>query len=156
MQQKIYRGNFAPSELADFLVQHFDPQPDIQAQKIGKDDAYIVQVGQGDVVEKIRNAISLSIARSSDDASQVVVSMGEQHWITPTMAGGAAFWGLIAALVTPWALFMLLWPLSEAMSGRTLPGDIWNQVEIGVASLGGSLAELRTVTHPHEGQGAEV
>lgn len=150
MHQKVYRGAFAPSDLADFLVTHFDPQPEIQAQKIGKDDSYIVQIGQGDVVEDIRNAISVSIARSSDDASQIVVTLGEQHWITPAMAGGAAFWGLIGALVTPWALLMLLWPLSKAMEGRTLPGEIWNQVEIGVASLGGTLTEQRTVTHPHD------
>ncbi|MDB5242731.1 MAG: hypothetical protein JWP57_3356 [Spirosoma sp.] len=150
MQQKIYQGTLSANELADYLVGYFDPQANLQAQKLGKDETYIVQIGQGDVVEKIHHALSVTITRPAKDASGLVITMGEQRWFTAQMAGGAAFWGLIGLLVTPWALFMLLWPLRDAISGMDLPKDIWQQIELGIASQGGKLAEEHYLKHPHE------
>jgi hypothetical protein len=150
MQQKIYKGQLSALELAGYLVRHFDPLPNVQAQQVGKEEVYIVQIGQGDVIEKIHQAISITITTNEADPGGLIVTMGTQRWITPTMLGGAALGGLMALLVTPWALFMLLWPLRDAIAGMGLPEEIWNRVELGVASQGGVLVEDRTLKHPHE------
>ena len=81
----------------------------------------------------------------------IVVTMGQQQWLTPKMATYAAVMGLISLLVTPWALFALLWPLSEAVGSGTLPGDIWNTIENYVVGEGGTLARTQELTHPHTG-----
>ena len=75
--------------------------------------------------------------------------MGQQQWLTPKMATYAAVMGLISLLVTPWALFALLWPLSEAVDSGTLPGDIWNTIDNCVISQGRSLGRAQELTHPH-------
>ncbi|MVM36233.1 hypothetical protein GO755_39855 [Spirosoma sp. HMF4905] len=149
MQQKIYQGELSPEALADYLVTYFDPQHDIQAQKLGKDATFIVQIGAGDVIEKIHNAVSVTITKG-ETGSGLVVTMGEQRWFTPKMASSAAFWGIIALLITPWALFMLLWPLRDAIAGSVMPEEIWNQIDLGVASQGGSLTATQSLKHPHE------
>ena len=35
MEQRIYHGEVSPGELADHLVQQYDPRPELQAQKLG-------------------------------------------------------------------------------------------------------------------------
>ena len=67
------------------------------------------------------------------------------------MATFAATMGLIGVLVTPWALFALLWPLSDLIGSTTLPGDIWNTIDMWVASSGGSLERAEELRHPHAG-----
>jgi hypothetical protein len=151
MEQRIYHGNVSPEGLADFLVQRYDPQDDLQAQKIGQGDSLVVQIGHGDLPEKIKHAVTVGITRAIDTEQGVVVTMGQQQWITPHMAAYAAMMGLISVLVTPWALFALLWPVSELIGSRTLPGDIWNAIETYVLSQGATLARTQDLTHPHEG-----
>ena len=75
--------------------------------------------------------------------------MGEQQWFTTKMATYAAMMGLIAILVTPWALFALLWSLSTMIGSRTLPNDIWQQIQIYVIGQGGTLGASQTLSHPH-------
>ena len=36
MEQRVYRGDIDPEQLADYLVMQFDPQPDLQAQRVGQ------------------------------------------------------------------------------------------------------------------------
>jgi hypothetical protein len=149
MDQRVYHGNITPEGLADFLVQRFDPQHNVQAQKIGQGDSLVVQVGHGDVREEIKHAVTVGITRAHDSEQGVIVTLGQQQWITPGMATYAAMMGLVAVLVTPWALFGLLWPVSELIGSRTLPGEIWSAVEMYALSQGATLAETRTLTHPH-------
>lgn len=151
MEQRIYHGNLNPEAFADFLVQRFDPQENIQAQKIGQGDSLVVQVGHGDVPAEIKHAVTVGITRASDAEQGVVVTMGQQQWISPRMATYAAMMGLIAVLVTPWALFGLLWPVSELIGSRTLPGEIWSAVDTYALSQGASLAHTNDLTHPHAG-----
>lgn len=151
MEQRIYHGNLAPEALADFLVQRFDPQENIQAQKIGQGDSLVVQVGHGDVPAEIKHAVTVGITRAADAEQGVVVTIGQQQWISPKMATYAAMMGLIAVLVTPWALFGLLWPVSELIGSRALPGEIWSAVDTYALSQGATLAQTNDLAHPHAG-----
>ncbi len=148
MEKRIYRGNLTPEGLADFLVQHYDPKENLQAQKIGKEGSYLVQIGYGDTPDEIRHALTVAIAKL-DDGAGVSVAIGQRQWITPEEAKHAAFWGLLAVLVTPWVLFAVLWPLGEAISSTTLPGDIWSLVDTYAISEGSAMESSEALSHPH-------
>lgn len=148
MEKRVYRGNITAEELADHLVQHYDPKPNLQAQKIGKDESFLVQIGYGDTPADIRHALTVAIAKT-EDGSGVSVAMGQRQWITPDEAKHAAFWGLLAVLVTPWVLFALIWPLGEAISSTSLPGDIWSLVDTYAVSHGASMSYSEPLSHPH-------
>jgi hypothetical protein len=150
MEQRIYHGAVAPEGLADYLVQHFDPQHDLQAQKLGGGDSLAVQIGRGDVPEELRNAVTVGITRTTDSEQGITVTMGQQQWITPKIATHAAMIGLVGLLITPWALFGLLWPMSELIGSQALPGDIWSAVETYALSQGAVLAQSRDLAHPHQ------
>jgi len=151
MEQRVYHGNVTPEGLADFLVQRFDPQENLQAQKLGSGDSLVVQIGHGDVPEEIKHAITVGITRAADSEQGIAVTMGQQQWISPRMATYAAMIGLVSLIITPWALFGLLWPVSELIGSRTLPSDVWSAVETYVLSQGGALAQTQDLTHPHVG-----
>src|SRR5687768_16710075 len=111
MEQRTYQGNVEPEAVADYLVQQFDPQPNLQAQKLGQGTAFMVQIARGDDPAKKKNAVSLTIARPAGQETGLVITMGQQEWITPDMAMHGLVIGLIGMLITPWALFGLLWPV---------------------------------------------
>lgn len=146
MEQRTYQTEVDPQELADFLVQHYDPQENLQAQKIGQSGSNLVQIGRGDVPHDLRHAVTVAIAHTGDDLK---VTMGQQQWLTPGMATFAAMMGLIGILVMPFALFALLWPISEAAGSATLPPDIWNTIDTYIAGRGGSLHATQELNHPH-------
>jgi len=148
MEQRIYDGNVTPESLADYLVQQYDPKKDLQAQKVGQGEAFIVQIGRGDQPEEIRHAVSVAISRRPDTQPGVAVSLGQQQWITPHMATHTMIMGLLAHLVTPWVLFALLWPLSELIGSTTLPPDIWNAIETYMASQSATLARSEQLQRP--------
>src|SRR5262245_33612612 len=139
MEQRIYRGTIEPEALADYLVQHFDPQENLQAQKIGQGGAQVVQIGRGDVPAELRHAITLAIAPNQDGTPGVTVTMGQQQWLDSKMATYVAIMGIISLVVTPWALFALLWPITEAVGNTTFTGEVWSAVENFVLSNGGTL-----------------
>jgi hypothetical protein len=151
MQQRIYHGTMTVEGLADYLVQRFDPQHNLQAQKLGQGDSLAVQIGRGDVAEELRHAITVGITRVTDSEQGVAVTLGQQQWITPKLATYAAMIGLVGLLVTPWALFGLLWPVSELIGSQALPDDIWNAVETYALSQGAALGDSRELDHPHVG-----
>jgi hypothetical protein len=63
MEQRIYQGSVTPEGLADFLVQQYEPKKDLQAQKLGQGESFIVQIGRGDEPEELRHAVSVAISR---------------------------------------------------------------------------------------------
>jgi hypothetical protein len=150
MEQRVYHGRLTVDGLADFLVQKFDPQENLQAQKLGAGDSCAVQIGQGDTPADIRNAITVGITRATDAEEGVAVTIGQQQWIRPEMIGYAAVIGLIGVLITPWALFGLLWPLQHMLSATALPGMIWSEVEAYALSQGATLARSEDLRHPHD------
>ncbi len=149
MEQRVYHGNITPEGLADYLIQHYDPEDNVQAQKIGEGESLLVQIGHGDNPAAVRYAVTVAIARSRDETPGVIVTMGQRQWITAEEATHAAFWGLLAVLVTPWVLFALLWPLSEMISRTTLPADIWTTIDTYAASQGAVIGRVESLVHPH-------
>ena len=53
--------------------------------------------------------------------------------------------------MTSWALFALLWPVSDMIGSATLPGAIWNAIDLHLASLGTTRGADRQIEHPHLG-----
>jgi len=151
VQQRIYHGDVTPEALADYLVQQFDPQQNLQAQKLGSEDSFIVQIGRGDHPKEQRSAVSVAITRAPDGAPGVAVTIGQQQWLTPGMAGYTVMMGLITLLVTPWALFALLWPATHIVETALIPGNIWNSIDTFMASRGAILQREHELAHPHAG-----
>ena len=152
MEQRIYHGDIEPLALADYLVHHFDPQENLQAQQIGEtSNSTAVQIGHGDIPADLRNAVTVGIVSNTDGTSGITVTLGEQKWFPPNMATHTVAIGLVGLLFTPWALFGLLWPLSEIVKATTLPNDIWHAVDSYVLSMGGSLNATQDLQHPHIG-----
>ena len=145
----MYHGNITPEALADYLVQHYNSQEKMRAQRIGQGDNLVVQVGYDHDHKEIRNAITIGIHHAPGSASDLAVTMGEQQWITPQLAGYAVMMGLVGIMVTPWALFALIWPLSQLFAAHALPGDIWNTIEVFTIGQGAVAGPTQTLTHPH-------
>jgi hypothetical protein len=148
VEQRIYEGSVTPEALADYLVQQYDPKRDLQAQKIGQGESFIVQIGRGDQPEEIRHAVSVAVSRRPDGESGVAVAMGQQQWITPQMATHAVMFGLLGYLITPWILFALLGPISQLIGSTTLPPDIWNTIETYMASQAATLVRTEQLERP--------
>ena len=151
MERRIYRGNLSPAALAEHLVQQYDPQENLQAQDIGQGEAHAVQIGRGDVPKDLRHAVTVAITPAPDGQQGIAVTLGQQQWITPKLATHAAMIGLVGLLITPWALFGLLWPVSELLGSRALPGEVWSAIETYALSQGAALAQTQDVQHPHIG-----
>jgi hypothetical protein len=150
MEQRIYRGDIDPEQLADYLVERFDPQENLQAQTVGQGRSLLVQIGRGDVPQELRDAVTVAIVESSDEAGDgITVTLGQQQWLTPQRATYGAVIGLVSLLITPFALFALLWPLSEVASSQVMVGNIWTAIDHYVVGQGGELAQTNDVTHPH-------
>jgi hypothetical protein len=149
MERRIYSGTISPADLADYLVQHYEPQENLQAQNISQGGGHAVQIGRGDVPKDLRHAVTVAISEAPDGESGIAVTLGQHQWLTPNMATYAATIGLISVLVTPWALFGLLWPASEAVGDVILPNDIWDTINDYVLSRGGHLLRTEQLEHPH-------
>ena len=150
MKQRVYHGDVQPEALADFLVQQYDPQQNLHAQKLGTGDSFIVQIGHGDKFEREKgHALSIAITRAPGDAPGVAVTIGQQQWLTPGMAGFAAMMGLIALMITPWALFALIWPASHVIETAFMPGSVSDNIDTFMASKGAVLDREQELAHPH-------
>lgn len=146
MQQRRYTGALTAEALAEALVKHFDPQHDLQAQFFTQNGNTVVQVALGEEPAKERFAVTLGIVPDSDG---ITVTMGEQHWMDISSATAAAVFALTGILVTPWALFGLLWPMTQLFASRALPGQVWSQVDQWVTMNGGMLSGTQMLEHPH-------
>lgn len=149
MEQRTYHGTITPDQLADYLVQLYDPQKNMQAQKIGQGDSLIVQIAMSDEPENKRGALTIAIVRATDAESGVMVTMGEQQWLTPNNMAYAAMMAAISVLITPWALFGLIWPVSQIMATRMLPNDVWNTIDTYMVGQGAQRSYTQQLDHPH-------
>lgn len=149
MERRIYRGEIYPEDLADYLVGHYDPQENLQAQDISEGTAHVVQIGRGDIKKELRHAVTVAITEAPDSDDGIAVTMGQQQWLDQKMGTFSAVIALVGVLVTPWALFGLLWPISDLIGSTTLPGDIWSTIDAYVLSHGGHLEKTEDLKHPH-------
>lgn len=154
MEQRTFHGNVTPDMLADYLVQYYEPQHDLQAQRFGQGPSLMVQIGRGDTADELHHAVTLGITQDTKDPMAITVTMGQQQWITPQIAGYAAMMGLVSIMVTPWALFALIWPVSNMLTGTMLPRDIWQKIEVYMATGGAVTGATQKLVHPHAQQDA--
>ncbi len=148
MQQRTYRGGTAtPEGLANYLVQQCDTTRRMRAQVLGEGGSLLVQIGR----EGRAPAVTLGITRPPEDAQTIVVTMGEQEWMSPGSSIYSVAGTLVGALYTPWALFGLLWPLKHTLDMHNQPDHIWNLVDTYLIGQGATLAGDERLTHPHLG-----
>ncbi len=150
IKQHIYHGGSATAEsLADFLVQQYEHDQRWQAQKLGEGKSFIVQVARRDPDHASEKALTIGITPSSETASDLTVTMGSQEWLHSNISGYGVVGTLIGALFTPWALFGLIWPITEALSGHSRPEQTWELIDTYMLSKGASLAQQQDLTHPY-------
>ena len=77
MERRTFSGAFNAATLAEHLVNHFDPQPNLQAQDLGQGGAHLVQIGRGDQPTELRHAVTVAIADIGDGS--VTVALGQQQ-----------------------------------------------------------------------------
>jgi len=146
MQQRLYQGGTAtPADLAAYLVQQFEETRRLRAQTLGQGDSCIVQIGR----EGRTPALTLGIARRPETPGDLVVTMGEQQWFHSSSALYPVAGSLAASLFSPWALFGLIWPLKHAVDAQNLPGEVWNLIDVYLASKGAMMVQETRPTHPH-------
>lgn len=151
IEKRVYTGgSLSPEALADHLVGYFDPPRDVQAQKFGKENSWVVQIGRGDEPEDIRQAVSIAICLSDGDPPELQVTIGQQQWIHPRQTAFLGLMGLIALLATPWVLFAIIWPVSQILAATGIPDDVRTQIDTWVAAHGGAFSHSVEMQHPHK------
>jgi hypothetical protein len=151
MEQRVYRGKLSAEELTERLVQYFAAQPDVQAQRFQGGDGWLVQIGTGDSPATIRHAMTLAVVSLPEDAPGLRVTLGQQQWLTPDEAGNALIWALVAAMTTPWVLFLMLLPLREALRATPLHHAVWEQVDAYATAHGATRETADRLQHPVAG-----
>jgi hypothetical protein len=136
MQQRVYRGDVTPEGLADYLVGQYRGKEDYEVQKVGQVASFLVQIQYGDKDHVSPLTVAIADAAPSGNGPGVLVTLGNQQWITPELAGHGVMMGLLSLLATPWVLFGLLWAIPEVLTARGLPQAVWNDVAMYAASRG--------------------
>lgn len=147
MEQRRYRSAVEPEALAHYLEDHLDEQRRTEAQVLGQGDSVVVQVKHGREGRE-QDSATIGIHRDPDQPGVLVVTQGEQQWLTKANVDHVAG-TMIGALWTPWALFGLLWPARNALSNLASPGEIWHLVDTFVLTQGGELIASEDLEHPH-------
>ncbi len=78
-----------------------------------------------------------------------MVTLGEQQWLDPSMIAYSAMMGLVAVIVTPWALFGLIWPLKGLWDRHELPQHVWSLIETYLVGQGATQVQAQRLAHPH-------
>lgn len=153
MEQRSYRGEIRPEELADALVAQFN-RGDLMAQRVGHGDHVLVQIASRDWEwGGPRSALTVGIARTEGG---VEVSLGQQRWLGAV--ADLAQTGLLA-LVNPLSLLTRIDDIARSISGLTLPQQVWEAIDHFCRSAGATLglrAEETTVACPYCGVGNPI
>jgi hypothetical protein len=147
MDQRVFRGNVTPEGMADYLVARFQGNDETQVQKVGQGASFLVQIQYGDEDHVPPLTVAIADAAPSGQGPGVMVTLGQQQWITPELAKHGLVLGLLSLLATPWVLFGLLWTVPEVIASRGLPKTIWNHVEMYAASQGAVEVPVDTGAH---------
>ena len=174
MEQRRYRSTLTPEALGDLLVQHYAQERRTEAQRLGSGDSVLVQIRRGHE-DRRRVALTIGISRAGAEeaaavpgitipadapsapapaparAPELVVTVGEQEWLGGHMEGAAVLGSLIGALFTPWALFGLIWPITQAIGEYVNGGEVWKTIDNLVLVQGGTLVSATELAHPHAG-----
>jgi len=132
MDQRTYHGDIDSDELANALLAQFN-QGSTAAQRLGRGDRAIVQIGTLDRHRRIENALTVTISKTADGVN---VSLGQQQWLDA--AADLAQAGL-GALFNPLSLLGKLDEVARDVSSFGLPQQIWATVEQYCGSVGAGL-----------------
>ena len=134
MEQRTYRGDIEPEDLAQALLARFD-YGDMKAQMVKGDEGHLlVQIatrewGWG----AARSALTVGIAPVEEG---VRVTLGQQQWLDA--AASLAITGL-SALINPLSLLGRIDDIARDVGKLTLPDQVWDTIEHYVDSVGAKL-----------------
>jgi len=153
MNERQFRGNITPGNLADALVTQFN-RGDYRAKKTGRGAQALVQIstnrrrrGEPDT------AVAVTITPTPDG---VKVSMGEPQWLD--IAADLVQTGL-GALLNPWSLVHEVDDVARNVQDLNLPQEIWATVDQYARTVGSRPAlppEPVAVTCPYCRTGNEI
>jgi len=122
MEQRTYRGNVDPQDLAQHLVATFGQGFNTVAQQVGHGDQIMVQIGHASHSgRRVRNVIGVSISRTGDG---LTVGIGQSRWID--VADSTLTPALIGAIFFP---PLLIFPLLRGVRQFALYEDLWNAID---------------------------
>jgi hypothetical protein len=147
MEQRTYHGDLGPDEIANALLAQFN-QGTFAAQRISQGDRVLVQIGTRDRRNRIENALTVTISKTSDGVN---VAVGDQQILDA--AADLAQAGL-GALFNPFSLLGNLGEIASDVSSFSLPQQVWETVDKYCKSVGGGLGgapEKMTISCPYCG-----
>ena len=145
MEQRTFRGDLSPDELANALMARFNQGRTI-AQWLSQGDRVLVQVGTRDRHNRIENALTVTISKTSDGVN---VAVGEQAVLDA--AADLAQAGL-GALLNPLSLLGNLGEIASDVSSFSIPQQVWDTVDKYCKSVGatvGGAARQMTIACPY-------
>ena len=123
MDERTFRGNITPGDLADALVAQFN-RGDYRAQKAGRGAQMVVQIAtQRGRRGEPDTAVAVTITPTSDG---VKVSMGDPEWLG--VAADLVQTGL-GALLNPWSLVHKVDDVARNVQDLSLPQQVWGAVD---------------------------
>jgi len=135
MDQRTYRGEFDPDEIANALMARFN-QGSLAAQRLQQGERVIVQVGTREGARRggrIENALTVTLAKTPDGVN---VSLGQQEMLDA--AADLARAG-VGALFNPLSLLGNLGEIARDVSSFSLPQQVWETIDKYCKSVGGGL-----------------
>lgn len=132
MEQRTFSGDLSPDELANALMARFN-QGRTVAQRFNQGDRVLVQVGTRDRHNRIENALTVTISKTSNG---VDVAVGEQRVLDA--AADLAQAGL-GALFNPFSLLGNLGEIASDVSSFSLPQQVWETVDKYCKSVGATM-----------------
>jgi hypothetical protein len=148
MEQRIFRGAVTPEGVADYLVGQYQGKDETEVQKVGQGASFLVQIQYGDEDHVPPLTVAIADAAPSGNGPGVLVTMGNQQWITPELAQHGLVMGLLSLLATPWVLFGLLWAIPEVITARGLPRAVWDHIAMYAASQGAVEVPMKPALAP--------
>jgi hypothetical protein len=147
IEQRSYKTSLGAQQLAAYLVAHYDPKEDLNAQSIGEGNNILVQIRKGDHIGAGDRVASIAIV-ADREMQGLTITLGEQQWLTPNEAGSLAVTSLLSLLITPWVLFALIWPAKNVIGRLMMPQDIWLNIDEYIFSQGGTHTTSQKLEHP--------
>ena len=132
MEQRTYHGKIDPDQVANALIARFN-QGGTAAQRLGRGDSLIVQIGTLDRYRRTENGLAVTITRTADGVN---VSVGQPAWLDA--AADLAQAGL-GALLNPVSLLGKLDEVARDVISFGLPQQVWETVDKYCRSVGAGL-----------------
>jgi hypothetical protein len=123
MDQRIYHGDFSPSDIARSIISQFN-RGNYQVQQIGSDPRIAVQIATQDrPVSGGQTALSIDLQKVADG---VAIQVSQQTWL-----GVAASLGFTAinAMLNPWSLLGRLNDIAQDVESIQLTTEVWKVID---------------------------